>query len=58
MESLKSTNRVKDFYPYSRRINGSIFMTIDATKKTDKKTNHMVDFIVSTALILLNWIII
>ncbi len=35
MEILKSTNRAKDFYPYSRRINGSILkcVPIDATKK-------------------------
>jgi len=53
MEILKYTNRAKDFYPYSRRINGSIlkYVPIDATKKTGKKTSHMVDFIVSMALI-------
>jgi len=52
MEILKSKNRAKDFYPYSRRINGSIlkYVPIDATKKTGKKTSHMVDFIVSMAL--------
>jgi len=52
MESLKSTNRVKAFYSYSRCVNGNIFkyVTVGATKKTDKKTNHMVDFIVSMAL--------
>ncbi|RAM02489.1 hypothetical protein DO021_08460 [Desulfobacter hydrogenophilus] len=60
MEILKSTNRVNAFYPYSRRIIGSIFKSVpfDATKKTVKETNHMVDFIVSMALILLNWIIL
>jgi len=40
MEILKSTIRVKDFYPYSRHINGSIFkyVTVGAVKKTVKKT--------------------
>ncbi len=53
MEILKSTNRVKAFCPYSRRINGSIFsyVTVDAVKKTERKPNAMVDFIVSMALI-------
>jgi hypothetical protein len=39
MEILKSTIRVKDFYPYSRHINGSIFkyVTVGAVKKTVKK---------------------
>jgi len=56
MEILKSTNRAKHFYPYSRRINGSIlikYVPIDATKKSGKKTSHMVNFIVSSALRLL-----
>lgn len=53
MEILKSTNRVKDFYPYSGRVNGSIFkyVTVEAAEKTEKKTCSMVDFIVSMALI-------
>jgi hypothetical protein len=53
MEILKSTNRVKAFYLYSRHINGSIckYVTVDAVKKTEKKACPMVDFIVSMALI-------
>jgi hypothetical protein len=41
-----------DFYPSSRRINGSIleYVPIAATKKMGKKTNHVVNFIVSMAL--------
>ncbi len=52
MEILKSTNRAKDFYPCSRRINGSIlkYVPIDATNKMGKKTSHMVNFIISMAL--------
>jgi len=48
MEILKFTNRAKNFYPYSKRINGSIlkYVPIDATKKSDKKTSKMVGFIV------------
>lgn len=42
----------EDFCPYSRRINWSIlkYVPIDATKKTGKKTRHMVDFIFSMTL--------
>jgi len=46
MEILKYSNRAKDFYPYSRRINGSIlkYVPIDATKKTGKKTSRGFEF--------------
>jgi len=52
MEILKFINRVKAFYLYSRCINGRIlkYVVIDATKKTGKKTNHMLNFIVFIAL--------
>jgi len=42
-----------NFCPSSRRINGSIlkYVAIDATKKTDEKTSHVVNFIVSMTLI-------
>ena len=56
MELLKFTNMAPDFYPFSRRINGSIlkYVPIGATKKMGKKTSHVVNFIVSMALTL--WI--
>ena len=52
MELLKFTNMAPDFYPSSRRINGSIleYVPIGATKKMGKKTSHVVNFIVSMAL--------
>jgi hypothetical protein len=52
MKLLKFTNMAPDFYPSSRRINGSIleYVPIAATKKMGKKTNHVVNFIVSMAL--------
>ena len=51
MELLKFTNMTPDFCPYSRRINGMhIEVPIDATKKTGKKSSHVVNFIVSMAL--------
>jgi len=52
MELLKFTNMAPDFCPYSRRINGDIlkYVAIDATKKTGKKTSHVVNFIVSMTL--------
>jgi len=56
MKLLKFTNMAPDFYPYSRRINGSIleYVPIGATKKMGKKTSHVVNFIVSMALIRIN----
>jgi hypothetical protein len=52
MKLLKFTNMAPDFYPSSRRINGSIleYVPIGATKKMGKKTSHVVNFIVSMAL--------
>ena len=44
MKLLKFTNMAPDFYPSSRRINGSIleYVPIGATKKMGKKTSHVV----------------
>jgi len=52
MDRLKFTDMAPDFYPSSRRINVIILflMAIDATKKTGKKTSHLVKFIFSTPL--------
>ena len=52
MGLLKFTNMASDFYPYSGRINGNIleYVPIDATKKVDKKTSHVVNFIIPISL--------
>ncbi|MEA1967522.1 MAG: hypothetical protein U9N77_04835 [Thermodesulfobacteriota bacterium] len=61
MEILKFTTMAQYFCPSSRCINGSIlkYVPINATKKTGKKTRHMVYFIfsmtLSCLLLLLSW---